>query len=145
MVLDSISKGLSSPQTLRECVFLLHLFSLQEMLKGTWPHILMCVHTKLLQLCPTLCDPMDYSPLPHPPGSSVLRILQARILEWIAMPSSTESSQPRRQIRVSYISCTGRQVLYHQGHPGSPQNLTEGNSCVTNGIIGELFKNQLRF
>ena len=62
MVLDSISKGLSSPETLRECVFLLHLFSLQEMLKGTWPHILMCVHAKLLQLCSTLCDPMDYSP-----------------------------------------------------------------------------------
>ncbi|CAM9415088.1 unnamed protein product [Rangifer tarandus platyrhynchus] len=36
------------------------------------------------QLCPTLCNPMDYSP----PGSSVHRILQARILEWVAMPSS---------------------------------------------------------
>ena len=79
------------------------------MLKGTWPHILMCVHAKLLQLCLTLCDPMDYSP----PGSSVLRILQARLLEGSAMPSSTESSQPKDQIRVSYISCIGRQVLYH--------------------------------
>ena len=39
---------------------------------------------KLLQLCPTLCDPMDHSP----PGSSVHGILQARILEWVAMPSS---------------------------------------------------------
>ena len=36
------------------------------------------------QSCPTLCDPMDYSP----PDSSVLGILQARILEWTAMPSS---------------------------------------------------------
>ena len=62
MVLDSISKGLSSPEMLRECVFLLHLFCLYRKLKGTWPHILMCVHAKLLQLCPTLCDPMDYSP-----------------------------------------------------------------------------------
>ena len=35
---------------------------------------------KLLQLCPTLCNPMDSSP----PGSSVHRILQARILEWVA-------------------------------------------------------------
>ena len=34
------------------------------------------------QLCPTLCDPMDCSP----PGSSVHGILQARILEWVAMP-----------------------------------------------------------
>ena len=43
------------------------------------------------QLCPTLCDPMDYSPL----GSSVHEILQARILKWLAMPSSRGSSQPR--------------------------------------------------
>ena len=44
----------------------------------------LCVHAKLLQLCPTLCDPMDGSP----PDSSVLGILQARIVEWIAMPAS---------------------------------------------------------
>ena len=41
-------------------------------------------------LCLTLCDPMDYSP----PGSSVHGISQARILEWVAMPSSRESSWP---------------------------------------------------
>ena len=39
---------------------------------------------KSLQSCLTLCDPMDY----RPPGSSVHGILQARILEWAAMPSS---------------------------------------------------------
>ena len=38
------------------------------------------VYAKLLQLCLTLCDPVDHSP----PGSSVHGILQARILEWIA-------------------------------------------------------------
>ena len=43
---------------------------------------------KLLQLCLTLCDPIECSP----PGSSVHGILQARILEWIAMPFSQESS-----------------------------------------------------
>ena len=43
------------------------------------------------QMCPILCDPMDYSP----PGSSVHGILQARILEWVAIPSSRGSSQPR--------------------------------------------------
>ena len=47
-----------------------------------------CAHTKLLQKCPTLCDLMDCSP----PGSSVHGILQARILEWVAMPSSRGSS-----------------------------------------------------
>ena len=41
---------------------------------------------KLLQWCPTLCDPMMCSP----PGSSVQGILQARTLEWAAMPSSRE-------------------------------------------------------
>ena len=41
-----------------------------------------CVVAKLLQLCLTLCDPMDY----NIPGSSVHGILQARILEWVAMP-----------------------------------------------------------
>ena len=42
------------------------------------------VYAKLLQSCPTLCNPMDFSL----PGSSVHGILQARILEWVAMPSS---------------------------------------------------------
>ena len=42
-------------------------------------------------LCPTLCKPMDCSP----PGSSVHGILQARILEWVAIPFSRGSSQPR--------------------------------------------------
>ena len=41
----------------------------------------MCVRAKSLQSCPSLCDPMDYSP----PGSSVHGILQERILEWMAM------------------------------------------------------------
>ena len=43
------------------------------------------------QSCPTLCDPMDCSP----PGSSVHGLLQARILEWIAIPFSRGSSRPR--------------------------------------------------
>ena len=48
----------------------------------------MCVHAKPLQSCLTLWDPVDYSP----PGSSVHGILHARILEWVAMPSSRGSS-----------------------------------------------------
>ena len=43
---------------------------------------------KSLQSCLTLCDPMDCSP----PGSSVHGILQARTQDWVAMPSSRESS-----------------------------------------------------
>ena len=47
--------------------------------------------------CRTFCDPMDCSP----PGSSVHGILQARILEWVAMPSSRGSSQARDWTQVS--------------------------------------------
>ena len=46
---------------------------------------------KSFQSRPTLCDPMECSL----PGSSVLEILQAKKLEWVAMPSSTGSSRPR--------------------------------------------------
>ena len=56
-----------------------------------------CVCAKSLQLCLTLWDPMNCSP----PGSSVHGILQARILEWVAMPFSRVSSWPRDQIHVS--------------------------------------------
>ena len=61
----------------------------------------LCVHAKLLQSSLTLFDPMDCSP----PGSSVHGILQARILEWVAMPSSRGSSQPRNQNFISCDSC----------------------------------------
>ena len=67
----------------------------------------LCVYAQV-QLYLTPCDPMDCSP----PGSSVHGILQARILEWVAMPSSTGSSRPRDQTRVSYVSFTARQILY---------------------------------
>ena len=52
------------------------------------------------QSCPTLCDPMDCSL----PGSSVHEILQARLLEWVAFPSSKVSSQPSDQTQVSCIA-----------------------------------------
>ena len=48
------------------------------------------------QLCPTLCNPMDC----RPPGSSVHGILQARILEWVAVPFSRGPSKPRAQTQV---------------------------------------------
>ena len=51
------------------------------------------------QSCPTLCDPMDCSQ----PGSSVPGILQARILEWVAMLSSRGSSQHRDRTQVSQL------------------------------------------
>ena len=68
-----------------------------------------CVHAQLLQSCLILCDPVDHSP----PGSSVQGILQARILEWVAVVSSRGSSRPRDQTHISYVSSIGRQILYH--------------------------------
>ena len=52
--------------------------------------------------------------------SSVHGILQARTLEWVAMPSSRGSSGPRDWTRVSYISCICRWLLYHYCQLGSP-------------------------
>ena len=72
-------------------------------------HILThCMRAKLLQSCPTLCSPMDCSP----PGFSVHGILQARILEWVAISSSRGSSWLSDWTQVPYVSCTGRRVLY---------------------------------
>ena len=53
------------------------------------------VKVKVTQSCLTLCDPMDHT---------VLGILQARILEWVAFPFSRGSSQPRGRTRVSHIA-----------------------------------------
>ena len=64
---------------------------------------------KSSQSCLTLWDIMDFKPA----GSSVHGILQARILEWVAMPSSRGSSWPRDKTHVSYVSCIGRWILYH--------------------------------
>ena len=55
---------------------------------------------KSLQSCPPLCDPTDSSP----PGSSVPGILQARILEWVAISFSRGSFQPRNRTLVSCIA-----------------------------------------
>ena len=55
---------------------------------------------KVAQSCSTLCNPMDCSL----PGSSVCGILQARILEWVAIPFSRASSQPRDQTQLSCIA-----------------------------------------
>ena len=68
----------------------------------------MCVRA---QLDPTFCHSMDCSP----PGSAVLGISQAGILEWVAIPSSRGSSQPRDQIGSLSLG----QILYHLSHHGS--------------------------
>ena len=81
---------------------------------------------KSLQSCPTLCDPMDCSL----PSSSIHRVLQARILEWVTVPCSRGSSRPRDGTRVSYVSCIGRWLLYHQRHLRSLQIPGDFSKCM---------------
>ena len=61
----------------------------------SWIPYLLLLKVKVAQLCPTLCNPMDYT---------VHGILQARILEWVAFPFSRGSSQPRDWIQVSHTA-----------------------------------------
>ena len=67
---------------------------------------LMCC-AKSLQLCPTFCDPMDYSL----PGSSAHGIFQASTLEWVAISFSKGIPKPRDRTHVFYVTCIGRRVL----------------------------------
>ena len=91
------------PDPLYACLFLLSIFW------EAWVSF-QCL---VIQLCPTLCNPMDCSP----PGFSARGILQAGILECIAMPSSGGSSPPRERTSISCVSCTGRRVLYLRSRP----------------------------
>ena len=63
------------------------------------------VEMLVTQPCATLCKPMDCSPT----DSSLLRILQARIMEWIVIPFSSRSSQPGDQ---TWVSCTAGRYIY---------------------------------
>ena len=76
----------------------------------------MCMHAKSLQLCPTLCDPMDYSQ----PGSSVHGILRARVLEWgfHTLPQGifpTQESNPRLLRLLCWQACS-----FSLAPPGKP-------------------------
>ena len=83
----------------------LQLLTRKSTLETAWIQVLCCVCAKLLLSCLTLCDPMDLSP----PGSSVNGILQARILEWVAIPFS-------RVLKLGLLHC--RQILNHLNHQG---------------------------
>ena len=82
----------------------------------------MCMCAKSLHQRLTVCNLVNYSL----PGCSGHEILQARILEWVAMPSSKGSSRSRDRTCVSYVSCIGSWVIYHQRH--------WGNSFVTKKV-----------
>ena len=98
-------------------VFISHPFPLEYELSILWEsspsYLIMYPHSpikylsqqsenesEVAQSCETLCDPVDCSP----PGSSVLGILQARILQWVAISFSRGSSRPRDRTQVSRIA-----------------------------------------
>ena len=78
---------------------------------------------EVAQSCPTLCDPMDCSP----PASSVHGILQARILEWVAISFSRGSSQPRDWTRVSCIA--GRRFILWATREAQDQSVNNGSDA----------------
>ena len=79
-----------------------------------------------VQSHPTICDPMDCSP----PGFSVHRILQERILERVATLFSRGSSQPRDQPLSPVSSIFGRQILYHCATWEAPRDLMQSNKYL---------------
>ena len=90
------------------CVFSSTLFNSEFKVRTkTQTKFSVCIHAKSLQSCPTLWDPMDCSLT----GSSVYGISQARILEWVAIPFSRGSSQPRDR---TWLSCTGKESAYQR-------------------------------
>ena len=99
----------------------------------------MFVHAKLLQSCLPVQPYTDCSP----PGSSVHGILQAGILEWVAMLSSRAPSRPRDRTLVSYVCLHWQEAFLLLAPPGKPadsiSHLT-GNTFIFNfGIIFQCF------
>ena len=72
------------------------------------------------------CAMLSHTRLFATPGTAACQAplsmgtLRARVLGWVAMPSSRGSSQPRDRTCISYVSCISRQILYYQCHLGSP-------------------------
>ena len=90
------------------------------------------VKVLVTQSCPTFCDHMDC----RPSDSPVHGILQARILECVAIPFSRGSSWPRDGTRVQCC----RQVLYHLSHQGSPESLRNTSNIFLRILLVHLFK-----
>ena len=80
----------------------------------------------VIQSCPTPCNPWTTGSLP---GSSACGILQARILEWVAIPFSRGSSRPRDRTRVSCLLHwqAGSSPLGHLGSPDITQADTQNH------------------
>ena len=74
-----------------------------------------CMHAQLLQLCPTLCNPMDCSP----PVASVHGFFRQEYWSRLLCPSPGNLPDPGTELTSLIVCCIGRQVLYHECHLGS--------------------------
>ena len=90
-------------------------------------HSALCMRAESLQPCLTLWNPVDCSP----PGCFVHGILQARILEWVAMPSSRGSSRPRDWTHVSCVACIAGRFITTEP-PRKPFSLITDSILPTN-------------
>ena len=90
--LDPLLSGHSSTKAGLQYTLCVQLLSRAKLGVGSCLRVL--VHAKSLQLCLTLCDPMDCSP----PSSSVLGMSQVRVLEWVAIPSPGDLPKPGIQL-----------------------------------------------
>ena len=97
--------------------------------------------SEVAQSCPTLCDPMDCGPL----GSSIPRILQARILEWVTIPFSRGSSQPKDWTQVSFITgkfftiwTTKEIILYEWCYPSEHLKIFSYNLVFSTSVAENL-------
>ena len=92
-----------------------------------------CERAKSLQLCPTLCDSMDYSP----PGFSVHGILQARILEWVFCRALLQGIFPTQGSNPHLLSPALSDRFFTLALPGSP--ISSGQNTVEKRETGSNF------
>ena len=102
-----IKWGKKSPYSKREITQKIIVGKLSRQEQNLW--LLVKVKVKVAQSCPTLCDPMIYM---------VHGILQARTLEWAAVPFSRGSIFPTQRLNTGLLHC--RQILYQLSYQGSP-------------------------
>ena len=126
MSLDITKCGLRHQNCSLETYFIIHYVSTSDQNQSHWQNnkillliiirqipivSLTCLEMHVCSVLYNSCDPMDC----NPPGSSLYGIFQARILEWIAIFPSRESSWPKdRTCLLSLLHC--RQILYHLRH-----------------------------
>ena len=100
-----------------------------EIGNGDW---ITTTDNNILVLCSVMSDSLQPHELYSPPVSSVQRISQARILEWVAISYSRGSSQPRDW---TCVSCIGRWILYTVVPPGKPMYKGESCRCCEENLI----------